>query len=84
MGTFAETAIVDYRFLFANQGKQASVFLFSYAANNWKFVISIFLFSKQTEVAVFHSPVFCISMLKRQHIYTQYTWMNVTACMKIQ
>ncbi len=28
MGTFAETAIVDYRLLFADQGKQTSVFRF--------------------------------------------------------
>jgi hypothetical protein len=26
MGTFAETAIVDYRLLFADQGKQTSIF----------------------------------------------------------
>jgi hypothetical protein len=26
MGTFAETAIVDYRYFFANQRKQTSVF----------------------------------------------------------
>jgi hypothetical protein len=28
MGTFAETAIVDYRLSFANEGKQTSVFYF--------------------------------------------------------
>jgi hypothetical protein len=28
VGTFAETAIVDYRLSFADQGKQASVFRF--------------------------------------------------------
>jgi hypothetical protein len=28
MGTFAETAIVDYRLSFADQGKQTSVFSF--------------------------------------------------------
>jgi hypothetical protein len=28
MGTFAETAIIAYRFLFADQGKQTSIFRF--------------------------------------------------------
>jgi hypothetical protein len=44
MGTFAETAIVDYCLSFANQGKQTSDFrfLFLFAANKWKFAVSVF------------------------------------------
>jgi hypothetical protein len=45
MGTFAEIAIVDYRLLFPNKGKQTSVF-----RKQQKFSVSVF--SKQTEVAV--------------------------------
>jgi hypothetical protein len=40
MGTSAETAIVDYRLLFADQGEQTSVFQFSFYAS-----------SQQTEIA---------------------------------
>jgi hypothetical protein len=42
MGMFAETAIVDYRLSFGNQGKQTSVFLFLFAANKRKSAVSIF------------------------------------------
>jgi predicted acetyltransferase len=56
MGTFAETAIIDYHLSFADQGKQTSVLNFSFqqlyrrlsfpfAANKWKlpfFVSSVF------------------------------------------
>jgi hypothetical protein len=48
MSTFAETAIVDYRLLFANQGKQLP---FRFAANKQKFAVSVC--RKQMEVAVF-------------------------------
>jgi hypothetical protein len=43
MGTFAETAIVDYCLSFADQGKQTSDFrfLFLFAANKWKFAVSV-------------------------------------------
>jgi hypothetical protein len=54
MSTFAETAIVDYRLLFADQGKQTSKFHYSlqqtngsfqfpllFAANKWKLPIPI-------------------------------------------
>jgi hypothetical protein len=41
MGTSAETANVDYRLSFANQGKQTSV-LCRFAKNKQKFAISIF------------------------------------------
>jgi hypothetical protein len=40
MGTFAETASVDYRFLFADQGKQTP-FSFSISSKR-KFVVSVF------------------------------------------
>jgi hypothetical protein len=41
MGTFAETAIVDYRLSFADQGKQTSVFRFA-ASNKRKYAVSVF------------------------------------------
>ncbi len=53
MGTFAETAIVDYRLLFADQEKQTSVFRFKMQQNKRKFAISVFRLQEQTEVAVF-------------------------------
>jgi hypothetical protein len=43
MGTFAETIIVDYRLSFADQGTP-TCFLFLFAANKWKFAISVFHF----------------------------------------
>jgi hypothetical protein len=39
---FAETAILDYRLSFADQGKQNFLFLFPFAANKRKSAISIF------------------------------------------
>jgi hypothetical protein len=42
MGTFAETAIVDNRLLFAIRRKQTSVFRFPFAENKWKFAVSVF------------------------------------------
>jgi hypothetical protein len=47
MGTFAETATVDYRLSFAGQGKQTSV-----SANKGKFAISVFPFA-----ANYHFPL---------------------------
>jgi hypothetical protein len=41
MVTFAETAIVDYRLSFADQGKQTSVYSFRFTANKWKFAVSL-------------------------------------------
>jgi hypothetical protein len=46
MGTFAETAIVDYTISFADQGKKNICFQFPSAANKWKFAISVFLLLK--------------------------------------
>jgi hypothetical protein len=34
MGMFAETAIVDYRLLFADQGKHSTIFLFCLKQKN--------------------------------------------------
>jgi hypothetical protein len=42
MGTFAETANVDYLSSFAYQGKPNSVFHFPHAETKWKFAVSIF------------------------------------------
>jgi hypothetical protein len=42
MGMFAETANVDYRLLFADQGKQTSVFHFPLAENKGKFALFVF------------------------------------------
>jgi hypothetical protein len=49
MATFAEIAIADYRFSFANQGKQLP-FSISFAENKRKFAVCHC--SKQMEVAV--------------------------------
>jgi hypothetical protein len=54
MGTFAETAIVNYHLSFADQGKQTSIFLlqqqtevcrfcFPFEAKKWKLLFSISL-----------------------------------------
>jgi hypothetical protein len=45
-GTFAETAIVDYRLSFADQGKTSFRFLFAFAANKRKFSASVFRLQK--------------------------------------
>jgi hypothetical protein len=50
MGTFAETAIVDYRLSFADQGKQTSVF--------FSILFPFFICRKQMEVAVFRSRTY--------------------------
>jgi hypothetical protein len=43
MGTFAETAIVDYRSSFADQGKKNfGFFPFAFSAIKKKFVVSVF------------------------------------------
>jgi hypothetical protein len=52
MGTFAETAIVDYHLLFADQGKQTSIFRFCFQQSNRSLPFLTFVCSKQTEVAV--------------------------------
>jgi hypothetical protein len=54
MGTLAETAIVDYCLLFADQGKQTSIFSFSICSKQTevcRFLLSVS--RKQMEVVVF-------------------------------
>jgi hypothetical protein len=54
MGTFAETAIIDYRLSFADLGNQTSVFRFHLEkANESLQLLPFSIFSKQTEAAVF-------------------------------
>jgi hypothetical protein len=54
MGTFPQTAIVDYQLLFADQGKQTSVFLFRLQQTNRGLLFSFSVCSTQTEVAVYY------------------------------
>jgi hypothetical protein len=55
MGTFAETAIVNYRLSFADQGKQYCIFCFPLQQTNSSMWFSVFyICSKQMEFAVFH------------------------------
>jgi hypothetical protein len=53
MGTFAETAIVYYHLLFADQGKQTSDFSFRLQLTNESLSFPFPVCSKQTEVADF-------------------------------
>jgi hypothetical protein len=53
MGTYAETAIVDYHLSFAAQGKQTSVFCFLLQQTSGSLPFPFSVCSKQTEVAVF-------------------------------
>jgi hypothetical protein len=50
MGTLAETAFVDYRLFFGNQGKHTSVFRCPVAANKWKFSAYIYIHIWKTEL----------------------------------
>jgi hypothetical protein len=52
MGKFAERAIVDYRLLFADQGKQTSVFCFRLQQTNGSLPFQSFVCIKPSEVAV--------------------------------
>jgi hypothetical protein len=52
MGTFAETAIVDYHLPFADQEKQTSVFSFHLQPTNWSLPCPFAVWRKQTEVPV--------------------------------
>jgi hypothetical protein len=51
MGTFAETASVDYRFLFADQGKQTPFSVSISSNGSLLFLFSVW--SKQMEVTFF-------------------------------
>jgi hypothetical protein len=54
MGSFAETSIVDYHFLYADQGKQTLVFHFHFQQTNRSLPFTLFSIDrKQTEVAIF-------------------------------
>jgi hypothetical protein len=55
MGAFAETAIVDYRLLFADRGKQTSIFHLNLHQTNESLPLPFpfSICSKQMEVAVF-------------------------------
>jgi hypothetical protein len=52
MGTFAETAIIDYRLSFADLGKETSVLRFRLQQTNGSLLFAFSVYSKQTEVAV--------------------------------
>jgi hypothetical protein len=58
MGTFATTAIVDYRLSFANQQKRTSVFRVRLQQTNGSLPFPFSVCSKQTEVAVSVSSIF--------------------------
>jgi hypothetical protein len=53
MGTFAETAIINYHLSFAVQRKSTSVFCFHLQQANGSLPFPLSVCSKQTEVAVF-------------------------------
>jgi hypothetical protein len=57
---FAETAIVDYYFPFADQGKQTSVFSNCLQQTNGSLPFPFSVCSKQTEVSISVSSVFCL------------------------
>ncbi len=59
MARFAKTAIIDYRLLFANQ-KTNVHFLSLFAANKWKFVVSVFRLQKRNESCCFPLVSFSI------------------------
>jgi hypothetical protein len=50
MGTFAETAIVDYRWSFVDQGKKSYAFRFRLQQTNGGLPFPFSVCSKQTEV----------------------------------
>ncbi len=60
MGTFAETAIIDYHLLFADQGKPISVFHFRLQQTNGSLLLHISVCSKQVKIAFFVSFIFRI------------------------
>jgi hypothetical protein len=69
MGIFAETAIINYRLSFANQGKQISVFRFGLqqtdfhfpfwcSANKRKFAVFLYVCGKQKKDSVFRVYIY--------------------------
>jgi hypothetical protein len=53
MGTFAETAIIDYHKSCADKGKQTTVFLLRFQQTNRSLPFSLSVCSKQTEGIIF-------------------------------
>jgi hypothetical protein len=53
MGTFAETANVDYRLSFVNQGKTNFRFPVAFAENKRKFAVTVFCICKYIETAAY-------------------------------
>jgi hypothetical protein len=53
MGTFAETALVDYRLSFADQGTKTFVFRFRLQETNESLPFQFSVYRKQMKVAVF-------------------------------
>jgi hypothetical protein len=53
MGTFAETAIFDYRLKFADQGKETSGSYFRLLQTNGRLLFPFSVCSRQTEIAIF-------------------------------
>ncbi len=72
MGTFAETAIVDYHLLLVNQGIQTSVFRFRLQQKKRKFAVSLFRLQPQIKLPFSVSSIFGIYQhtLLFQYIYT--------------
>jgi hypothetical protein len=58
MGTFAETAIVDYRLSFSDHGKQTSVFRFRLQQTNASLPFPFSVCSKQRKLPYSFSSVF--------------------------
>jgi hypothetical protein len=58
LGTFAETAVIDYRLSFADEGNKLPVSI-SVAAKKEVFRFPFSVFSKQTEVADLYYFRFC-------------------------
>jgi hypothetical protein len=67
MGMFAEKAIVDYRLLFADQGKQTSVFCFCLQQTNQSFLFA----ENKRNLPFLVSSVFCL--WKHRDMYMD-TW----------
>jgi hypothetical protein len=52
-GHICETAIVNYRLSFADQGKKTSVLSFRFQQTNGRLPFPFYVCSKQTEVVIF-------------------------------
>jgi hypothetical protein len=65
MGMFAETAVVEYRLLLADQEKQTSVFSFRLQQSNGTLPFSFSFCSKQMKVVVFCSCCFIFAEFRK-------------------